>query len=121
MEAGESEEAGEVVATGEDLDGFEGDVPGAEDADGRDADDWEASRESGFRPPLPTEGPGAGGRPKGRAKLSVSQKAPEPKAPASNGGKSASRTPRKSSGKGGGPAYGRKNTKKKGNGRGGRR
>ena len=57
-------------------------------------------------------------RPKDRAKLSVSQKAPAPKQGAP---KSGSRGPRKSSGKGGGPAYGKKNTKKKGNGRGGHR
>ena len=57
-------------------------------------------------------------RPKDRAKLSVSQKAPTPKQGAP---KSGSRGPRKSSGKGGGPAYGKKNTKKKGNGRGGHR
>lgn len=57
-------------------------------------------------------------RPKDRAKLSVSQKAPAPKQSAP---KSGSRGPRKSSGKGGGPAYGKKNTKKKGNGRGGHR
>ena len=57
-------------------------------------------------------------RPKDRAKLSVSQKAPAPKQDAP---KSGSRGPRKSSGKGGGPAYGKKNTKKKGNGRGGHR
>lgn len=69
--------------------------------DFRDADD---SRESGH--------------PKGRAKLSVSQTAPPPKQSAP---KSGSRGSRKSSGKGGGPAYGKKNTKKKGNGRGGHR
>ena len=57
-------------------------------------------------------------RPKDRAKLSVSQKAPAPKQVAP---KSGSRGPRKSSGKGGGPAYGKKNTKKQGNGRGGHR
>ena len=57
-------------------------------------------------------------RPKDRAKLSVSQKAPAPKQDAP---KSGSRGPRRSSGKGGGPAYGKKNTKKKGNGRGGHR
>lgn len=57
-------------------------------------------------------------RPKDRAKLSVSQKAPTPKQGAP---KSGSRGPRKSSSKGGGPAYGKKNTKKKGNGRGGHR
>ena len=57
-------------------------------------------------------------RPKDRAKLSVSQKAPAPKQGAP---KSGSRGPRKSSSKGGGPAYGKKNTKKKGNGRGGHR
>ncbi|WP_288221008.1 flavodoxin family protein [uncultured Adlercreutzia sp.] len=57
-------------------------------------------------------------RPKDRAKLSVSQKAPALKQDAP---KSGSRGPRKSSGKGGGPAYGKKNTKKKGNGRGGHR
>ncbi|MFR5829312.1 MAG: hypothetical protein ACLUE1_09750, partial [Adlercreutzia equolifaciens] len=56
--------------------------------------------------------------PKDRAKLSVSQKAPAPKQGAP---KSGSRGPRKSSSKGGGPAYGKKNTKKKGNGRGGHR
>lgn len=57
-------------------------------------------------------------RPKGRAKLSVSQKPPAPKQGAP---KAASRGSRKSSGKGGGPAYGKKNTKRKGDGRGGRR
>ncbi|MEC4184536.1 flavodoxin family protein [Adlercreutzia sp. R21] len=58
-------------------------------------------------------------QPKGRAKLSVSQpsRAPKEAADGSKGG----RGPRKSHGKGGGPAYGKKNTKKKGNGRGGRR
>lgn len=56
--------------------------------------------------------------PEGSREASVSQKAPAPKQDAP---KSGSRGPRKSSGKGGGPAYGKKNTKKKGNGRGGHR
>ena len=82
----------------------------------RDADD---SRRGGPRSALPTADDSREDvRPKDRAKLSVSQKAPAPKQVAP---KSGSRGPRKSSGKGGGPAYGKKNTKKKGNGRGGHR
>lgn len=64
--------------------------------------------------PAATEAP----KPKERPKLSVGQKVTLPK---DDDGKGAPRKPRKSSGKGGGPAYGKKNTKKKGNGRGGRR
>ena len=93
-------------------------IADADDAwDGfRDADD---SRRGGPRSALPTaDDSREEGRPKDRAKLSVSQKAPAPKQGAP---KSGSRGPRKSSSKGGGPAYGKKNTKKKGNGRGGHR
>ncbi|MEC4272909.1 flavodoxin family protein [Adlercreutzia sp. R25] len=58
----------------------------------------------------------------GRAKLSVSQKPARPKEGAESGRHAGGRGkgPRKPS-KSGGPAYGKKNTKKKGNGRGGRR
>ena len=93
-------------------------IADADDAwDGfRDADD---SRRGGPRSALPTADDSREDvRPKDRAKLSVSQKAPAPKQGAP---KSGSRGPRKSSSKGGGPAYGKKNTKKKGNGRGGHR
>ena len=93
-------------------------IADADDAWGgfRDADD---SRRGGPRSALPTADDSREDvRPKDRAKLSVSQKAPAPKQVAP---KSGSRGPRKSSGKGGGPAYGKKNTKKKGNGRGGHR
>lgn len=88
-----------------------------DDWDGfQDADDF---RRGGPRSALPTaDDSREGDRPKDRAKLSVSQTAPPPKQSAP---KSGARGPRKSSGKGGGPAYGKKNTKKKGNGRGGHR
>ncbi len=79
-----------------------------------DADDW-------------NDAP-ASDRPKSRAKLSVSQSSSPKDAPSGDGDgagqgqgrKPGSRNNRKSGGKGG-PAYGKKNTKKKGNGRGGHR
>lgn len=113
VDEGEGAEEGEAEAEAE---MFE--VADADDAwDGfRDADD---SRRGGPRSALPTADDSREDvRPKDRAKLSVSQKTPAPKQGAP---KSGSRGPRKSSGKGGGPAYGKKNTKKKGNGRGGHR
>lgn len=90
-----------------------------EDDDWDDFQDAGDSRGDGSRYSRPTADDSRDvGRPKDRAKLSVSQKAPAPKQGAP---KSGSHGPRKPSGKGGGPAYGKKNTKKKGNGRGGHR
>lgn len=89
---------------------------GGEDAawDAALADDWDDASASSRRGDSRAES-----QQKGRAKLSVSQpsRAPKEAADGSKGG----RGPRKSHAKGGGPAYGKKNTKKKGNGRGGRR
>lgn len=102
-------------------DGVEAEMLEVADAD----DEWDGfqdavnPRRGGLQSALPTANDSReNARPKDRAKLSVSQKAPAPKQDAP---KSGSRGPRKSSGKGGGPAYGKKNTKKKGNGRGGHR
>ena len=115
----------EVERCGRDRGGrrAEGEVERIEIADADDA--WDGfrdgrfdSRRGGCSIALPADDSREDIRPKDRAKLSVSQKAPAPKQGAP---KSGSRGPRKSSSKGGGPAYGKKNTKKKGNGRGGHR
>lgn len=109
--------------------------------DDRFDDDWDSvpvgSRRGGLQAARhPAGASRAESRPKGRPKLSVApysscqepvsgadwnaasssrRSGPQPAR------KAASRSGRTSSAKGGGPAYGKKNTKKKGNGRGGRR
>lgn len=92
----------------------------AEDDDGGRDDDWGGGR--GERVGS-SSGSGSGPDCRGRAKLSVSSPPPAVKDEAAkgSGGARGSHGSRKSSGKGGGPAYGKKNAKKKGNGRGGRR
>lgn len=96
---------------------FEAEDDGDDDDTDEGADGWDAGRDEGA-----AEAAHPASRPKGRAKLSVSQPAPAAKEGSAKGqgGSRASRGPRKSSGKGG-PAYGKKNAKKKGNGRGGHR
>ena len=93
----------------------------AEDDDGDDGWDGDQGRRGGSSSGSSS---GSGTDRRGRAKLSVSSQAPavsDGAAKEGSGGSRTSRGPRKSSGKGGGPAYGKKNAKKKGNGRGGRR
>lgn len=91
-----------------------------DDAADADGFDFEFGFDDDGTAPAATPAPAAGeAKPKGRAKLSVSQPQRAPKEAA--GGSKGGRGPRKSHAKGGGPAYGKKNTKKKGNGRGGRR
>lgn len=96
-----------------------GDLPVAHPGDGNPSSNVESSIDasSGDAGSSGQGRPGSRPHEKGRAKLSVSAPAPAKK---EGGNKPAARGPRKSSGKGG-PAYGKKNTKKKGNGRGGRR
>lgn len=94
-----------------------------EPVDGRDAaygadSDWDAVEVEMSHDGRGERDRNEGDAPRSRAKLSVSSKAPASK---DDPQKPGARKPRKSSGKAGGPAYGKKNTKKKGNGRGGRR
>ena len=126
----EEEEAEEASENAADRDGAVA-SPVADDGDGEFGDSWD----DGFDDPWDAAAaagavPAAGAapsakKPQGRPKLSVGTPASAPKeAPAAGnrkGGKGGKGGVRKSSGKGGGPAYGKKNTKKTGDGRGGRR